>query len=137
MDLIEPKSFWFIIRVRNPKNLDQVEFVKWSNMTMEIRMKYDWYFKYRAALLQVKYPKHNVITNWGSEPASGKAKEHILNDRIKGKKATLTKYKNILQNAEKNWNSLWPIADDLYYQKALAKILRLESELDELLTNKN
>ena len=47
---------WYIVKVLNDKR-EVVECLKWSGLKWELRIKYDWYFKYRAALLQIKYPR--------------------------------------------------------------------------------
>ena len=122
---------WFNIKVIN-HNREIVEFLSWSNLKWELRLKYDWYFKYRAALLQVKYPKFEVQTYWGNEPATGKTLESIRQDKIRAKKSKITQYKNKLKKAELNWSSLFPIEDDIDYKKAVEKINRLEFELRSL-----
>jgi hypothetical protein len=122
---------WFNIKVINQKR-ETVEFLSWSGLKWELRLKYDWYFKYRAALLQVKYPRFEVQTYWGNEPATGKTLEEIRQGKIRSKKSKITEYKNKLKKAESNWVSLFPIEDDISYQKAVEKINRLEFELRSL-----
>jgi hypothetical protein len=125
------------------KNRDPVETLSWKGLRFELRCKYDWYFKYRAALLQVKYPRLEVQVWWGHEPATGKTLEQILRDKLRAKKAKITEYKNKIQKARENWNSIFPIEEDVFYQKALGKISKHEFELRnieaeiEKLTNKN
>lgn len=58
--------------------------------------------------------------------------EKIRKDKIRGKKATITKHKNSLKKAKDNWASLFPIEDDPDYQRAIEKIGRLEIELQSL-----
>ncbi len=122
---------WFNIKVIGERR-EVVEYLSWSGLVWELRLKYDWYFKYRAALLQVKYPRFEVQTAWGNEPAAGKTLEKIRRDKISGKKATITKHKNSLKKAKDNWVSLFPIEDDPVYQRAVEKIDRLEFELQSL-----
>lgn len=119
---------WFNIKVINQRR-EIVEFLSWSGLKWELRLKYDWYFKYRAAMLQVKYPKFEVQTYWGNEPATGKTLEDIRKGKIRAKKSKITEYKNKLKKAELNWSSLFPIEDDIDYQRAVEKIKRLEFEL--------
>ena len=119
---------WFNIKVINHKR-EIIEFLSWSGLKWELRLKYDWYFKYRAALLQVKYPKFEVQTYWGNEPATGKTLEAIRQDKIRAKKSKITQYKNKLELAKATWSSLFPIEDDIDYQRAVEKIKRLEFEL--------
>lgn len=119
---------WFNIKVINNKR-EIVEFVSWSGLKWELRLKYDWYFKYRSALLQVKYPKFQVYTYWGNEPATGKTLEEIRQGKIRAKRSKITEYKNKLKKAELSWSSLFPIEDDIDYQRAVQKIKQLEFEL--------
>ena len=118
---------WSNIKVINKREI--VEFQSWSGLKWKLRLKYDWYFKYRAALLQVKYPKFEVQTYWGNEPATGKTLEEIRNAKIRAKKSKITEYKNKLEKAKTTWSSLFPIEDDIDYQRAVEKINRLEFEL--------
>jgi hypothetical protein len=111
------------------KNRDPVEILSWKGLRFELRRKYDWYFKYRAALLQVKYPKLEVQVWWGNDPATGKTLEQIRKDKIKAKKAKITEYKNKIQKARESWNRIFPIEDDVFYKRALAKISQHECEL--------
>lgn len=124
-------AFYFIIKVYTKKGGtgELIEFLKWSNLRFELRNKYDWYFKYRAALLQVKYPCYVVECYWGNEPATGKTLDQIRKDRIRSKKAKITEFKNKLEKARKEWSSMFPIEDDEFYQKAVSKIKKLEYEL--------
>lgn len=126
---------WYIVKVLNDKR-EIVECLKWSGLKWELRLKYDWYFKYRAALLQIKYPRFEVISNWGNEPAQGKTLNEILDGKIRVKKAKITEYKKKLQRFKDSYNELFPMRQNKDYQKALAKILSLEIELEDLLNEK-
>lgn len=119
---------YYNINVINEKR-DIVEFLSWSGLRWELRLKYDWYFKYRSALLQVKYPKFEVQTFWGHVPANDKTLEEVRQSKIRAKKSKITEYKNKLEKAKANWSSLFPIEDDIFYKKAVEKIKRLENEL--------
>lgn len=126
---------WYIVKVLNDKR-EVVECLKWSGLKWELRLKYDWFFRYRAALLQIKYPKFEVVSNWGNEPAQGKTLNEILDVKIRVKKAKITEYKNKLQRFKDSYNELFPMRQNKDYQKALAKILSLEIELEDLLNEK-
>jgi hypothetical protein len=119
---------WYNIKVMNNKR-EVVEFLFWSGLRWELRIKYNWYFQYRAALLQVKYPKFEINSYWGNEPAKGKTLEEIRENKIRAKKSKITEYKNKLKKAELNWSSLFPIEEDIDYKKAVEKIKRMEFEL--------
>lgn len=128
--------YYFNIQVLNPKR-DIVEHLSWSGLKWELRLKYNWYFKYRAALIQVKYPKFEVQIFMGNEPAQGKTLQQLEQSKIKSKKAKITEYKNKLQKAKESWSSFFPIEEDELYKKAANKINRLELELISLCNNIN
>lgn len=94
-------------------------------------MKWLWFFKYRAALYQVKNPKHWVEFRTGSYdyvmPLDEKIKK--LKDAIQGKKANITKIENRIKENTANWNELFPIEDDKFYKEAVEKVNRLKIEL--------
>lgn len=131
-------SYYFVIRVQTKMGGELVEFLKWSDLRFELRMKYDWYFKYRAALLQVKYPKYEVNTLWGQENASERTSLQIMDARIRSKKSKICEHKNKLEKARSLWRTyIFPIEEDPLYQKAVEKIARLENELTELESSRN
>jgi hypothetical protein len=108
---------FFNIKVINSKR-ESIEFLSWSGLKWDLRLKYDWYFKYRAALLQVKYPKFEVQVFWGNEPATGKTLQEIIQGKIRSKKSKITEFKNKLSKFENSWSSLFPIEDDIDYNRA-------------------
>ena len=128
---------WVSIRVKKKMGCQEgnIEFLSWAHMTFKQRTKWNWYFIYRAALLQVKYPKYFVEFRSGHEPAQGKTLQIILADKIKGKQSTITKFKNKIKLAETHWSYMFPIEDDPDYKRACAKVERLEQELIDLKKN--
>lgn len=96
--------------------------------------KWKWYFEYRAALLKVNNPRHTVTLLTGSydyiPPRDVVMKE--LKNKLAGKKRTISKYTNLLALAEKHWDKLFPISEDVLYIKAADKINRLKKELEQL-----
>jgi len=122
---------YYSIKVYDDKR-NLIEFFLWSGMKWNIRIKYDWYFNYRAALLQVKYPKYKILTSMGNEPASFKTLLEIKNSKIIRKKAKITELKNKLKKAIDKWDCLFPIEEDIFYQQAVKKIAKLEFELTSI-----
>lgn len=108
-----------------------VERLYWGHYTFELFQRWKWYFQYRSALLQVKYPKYYVHTAWGPEPAT-KSREKILKNRIRAKKAKITEYSNKLKKFEDGYTEIFPISENEMYIKAKQKIERLKSDLIEL-----
>ncbi len=128
---------FFIITVyRKYPNEEPVEFLHWKNLRFDLRVKYDWYFKYRAALLQVKYPKYLVETSWGHEIPEEKYLAQLRKNKIRARKAKITEIRNKIAQAEKEWNGLFPIKDDPIYIKACIKLKRLIEDL-EIFINQN
>jgi hypothetical protein len=125
-------AFYFVIRVHPKHSGDVIDYLEWHNMPFPIRMKYDWYFKYRAALLQIKYPKCEIESVWGSEEATGQTAENLRRNKQIASKRKISTFKNKLELAKKEWNSLFPIENDDLYKRAVAKIEKLELEYKSL-----
>lgn len=106
----------------------------WNGFPFNVFLRWQWYFRYRTALLQIQHPKKYVelrTFNYDYVPAAEERKKR-LKDKITARKRKITQYKNSLAKAEENWNELFPIGEYLLYQKAVAKIERLEKELIQL-----
>ena len=130
---VNDRVHWYLIRVTTKMGGDLVEWIKWEGLPWATRCKFDWYFKYRAALLQVKYPKYHIEKTWGNVPADGKTAKQIIQNKISSKKGQLSKFKSLLFQAKANWNQIFPIENEPDYQKAVTKIQRLEKEYHDLL----
>lgn len=134
---------YFVIKVLDNKR-NKIEFLNWHGLRWELRLKYDWYFKYRAALLQVKYPKFKVEIHWGNEPATGKTLDQIRAAKLISKKSGITKAKNKLaaykfefECYKRGYSGLFPIEQEREHKRYAAsielaeeKIKRLEGELE-------
>jgi hypothetical protein len=131
---VNERVHWVLVRVTTKLGGELVEWIKWEGLPWAVRCKWDWYFKYRAALLQVKYPRYEVQRTWGNAPATGKTLRQLLMQKISAKKGQVTKFRSLLHQARMNWTELFPIEDEPDYRKAVAKVARLESECKELLT---
>ncbi len=144
MDFIN-RVHWVSIVVRDKRGgLGKVvEFLKWDDMQFDLRMKYDWYFKYRAALLQVKYPKYIVDFASGNNPAKEKSLEFIqMNERkkkITALKTKISKSKSKLDAFTKEFHAycasykeLFPIKDQPEFKKYVESISFAESKIDKM-----
>lgn len=131
---------WVIIKVHTKQGGNLLQLHRWEDLRFELRTKYDWYFRYRAALAQVQHPRAYVDFRWGLSPASPKTEVQILKNRIRAKRAKITGYKNKLQRIAAEWDSIFPIEEDMPYQRTVCKINELERELqkmEETFTDKN
>lgn len=132
MENVSERLHWVRISCFSKRgNGELVEGLFWDNLPWVTRQKYDWYFRYRAALLQVKYPKSHIEHNWGHLTAPPKTMKQVLRNRIIAKKGKITEFKNKVSKARSQWNDLYPIDDHPNYQKALKKLERLKKELIE------
>jgi hypothetical protein len=127
---------WVLIVAKNERR-EVVEVLRWDCMKYGLRLKWDWYFRYRAALMQVKYPKFEIQYRWGNEPATGKTLSGIIKDKIAAKRAQITKFKNKLSAYAERRKSLFPVEDEIPYKSALEKIRKKEIELEELIQKQN
>lgn len=128
------KVHWFIIKVydqRGPSGT-QLYFLKWDNLRWDLRLKYDWYFKYRAALLQVKYPRATVDCYWGNDSATGKTRQQLLRAKITNKKGRITSYKNKIERIRSNWDGLFEPEVLPMFNKLVDKLAEMEDELIEM-----
>lgn len=126
---------YYITVYDSPYPYTVLEYYKWENLSFELFIKYKWYFEYRYALLRVKYPKFRIEHNQLKRDLNQKEKKSLFENRLIGKKRTLTKYRNALKLFEQNWSSLFPIMEDEQYQMVLVKISRVENELKEMELN--
>lgn len=129
---VEPKTYYHSIKVKIEHNGDVIKHLYWDNFQLHQVTKWRWYFNYRAALLQVQYPKGIIDHNWGAVPANKKTAKVILRNRMIAQKRKITEYKNKLQKAEDSWNQIFPITDDPMYKKCEEKIEKHQLELSKL-----
>ena len=106
----------------------------WTGLRFHNFNKYRWYFRYRAALLQVKYPMQYVELR-NSDYDYVPTREILLKrkrDLVIAQKGLYTKATNRLNDYKNNWVSLFPIEDDLLYRKAITKIGYIQTKVLEL-----
>lgn len=107
-----------------------------TGFTFNQFMKWQWYFNYRAALYKIQHPRHYVDISTGSYDYVPPKEEQIkrLKDKITAKKATITKYENLVRLAKKTWDQLFPLEEEPSYKRAVAKIEKAKQELSQLQT---
>lgn len=96
------------------KPLTKKEYFR-DDMTFAFFKKWEWYFKYREALLRIEQPKRKVWYETGSYEHVPPADilEKRLKGNLQGAKASLTKYQNRIAKAKfeakHNSGTLFPI----------------------------
>ena len=139
MDNVEMDfTCWVQIKVVTRLGGDLIERLFWEGLPFHTRCKFDWYFKYRAALLQVKYPKYYVDYAWGNQKKQDYARIRLSN-LIKAKRRSITlqkskieHYTNAIQQAKNQWSMLFDIESDPSYIIAVSQLKNLEQKLSEL-----
>lgn len=132
----KPHLHWVRIKVTPEfKYGEVIEEILWMDLRTEIKMKYNWYFKYRAALLQVKYPKYYVELEHAIYPASTKNEQlkFILQNKLKATERKISQHKNHIKKVIKEWLSLIPYTEDYGYKIMVEKIKGLEQRKEYLL----
>lgn len=118
---------------------DFIEKKYWYGYNIEWFQKWKWFFKYNAALLQIKYPKYDVDVKWGVKKPDLIEDIYILKQRKAKKDITtcrrmITKYENaISQYIELEHAKLIPDWDNPKYIKALSNLDNYKNRLIELL----
>lgn len=104
-----------------------------DGLTYELMNKYRQYFRYRASLFQVKYPKQYVEVRYFSHaPKSVDAELQFTKNKLRAAKAKLTEWTNKVAKYKLAWCSLYPIDDDPAYKKACSKIEKQKNRISEL-----
>lgn len=134
---IKPKAFSRRIQVRKGYGQEIIESQEWRNMTLDFVIRWDWFITYKAALLQIKYPKYKVeIVKWDQDPV-GKTKLQIQQDLNKKRTTTckrmITKISNLLSAYEKEQRAtLLPNFENEGYLNAKKKLQNYKDELETL-----
>lgn len=128
--------FWVMIKIHEAgikTGVHKPRVIRWDNLPWAVRTKWDWYFKYRAALEQVQHPRAHIDFTWGTSEPDTRTAERILADQVSRQQGKVTKIKNLLFKARAEWNDLMPIEDYPHYQRSIEKLKAEQAELDALL----
>ena len=107
METTYTRVHWVKIRAAEKQgDCDNKIVLTWKQLPFELRMKYDWYFKYRAALLQVQNPKWYVVLTFGSEAPNMTNEEHLRKNRLSSLRGQLTKTVNSIDDVLTTINKL-------------------------------
>lgn len=110
-----------------------------KDFPFQLFMKWQWLFRYRAALYQVQNPKHYVdvtTTKYDFIPPVEMQIKNLTN-KITSRKGIITQWQNKVQKWESEWNELFPITDQEFHKKANAKIETAIKEYQQLVQQLN
>jgi len=116
---------------KNKSIVDKVLYFR-NDMKMDFYVKWEWFFRYRAALCQVQTPKKCIIYEYGSYDyvlpeveVYEKVKNHYF-----GAKRNLTKAKNKLEQIKKNYSKIFEVESMPFWADNLETIKKLEDNLE-------
>lgn len=128
--------YWVSIGISNvPGGYKTV--LLWRMLTHVMVVKWLWYFNYRASLLKVQSPRKCVCVRSGFEDSIRPEETAIirLTNIIRSRKAKITEVQNKMNRFRQNWNSLFPLLEDIEWKrlelllsKKKANLLIAESE---------
>ncbi|MCT4256586.1 hypothetical protein HZP34_17760 [Elizabethkingia anophelis] len=130
---VSNRLYWVRIIVIDGKYpTDKIKYNLYWEVPWAVRSKWNWYFKYRAALAQVQNPKCLVDFKWGNKEPDKKTLSEFTKDAITGKKRMITKLQNEIDK-HKSWlidNNIFGLAgDDGRLFKAEMKLNKYQCEL--------
>lgn len=105
----------------------------WDNYTFSQYMRWKWYFRYRAAMLQVQHPKQAVeIIEFHWNLSDKEIEKIAYKNKLVAARATLTKLEDKVAAFVANWNLLFPYENEPSYQAALLRIEAQKVKVQEL-----
>jgi hypothetical protein len=132
MFTITPKLFSVKILTGTQRALAESVYYR-KDLPMSIRVKYDWYFKYREALVRIEKPKNYteliIVAYDAPQKTIQQIEEKRKKDKIIAAKARITKIKNRIDLFRSEYNSLFPIKEDPIYQKLEYALWKSECDL--------
>jgi len=108
--------------------------MKWDGLSFAQANKYDWYFRYRAALFQIETPQQFIEIRKWNYPHVDPVKVQLLRlqNKLIAAKGAVTKIEGQLTLARNNWNALFPIEEEPLWGKAQEKLERKRKEVREI-----
>lgn len=105
-----------------------------KDFPFQIFSKWQWYFRYRAALIQVANPKRLVeLSTFSYEYVpTYEEKRKRMKDKLTAKRGKLTQWRNEFRRVCDSWNSLFPVEQDPRYRATVDKIDSVAAELDRM-----
>jgi hypothetical protein len=107
----------------------------WSELHFFQIHKWDWYFRYRMSLLQVRHPRLFFSMRVHERLASPTDLIANIKKSIITRKRQISKWTNKTQQALEAWDQLFPLEETEQWKKAIAKINREKRQLEMLETD--
>lgn len=105
---------------------------EWTGLRFELMMKYQWYFRYVSAHLQIQYPKRifgfEVYRLHSPEEVRAVEKKRLVN-KIRSAKAKITEAENELSKLRASWVEIFPIEQHPKWQATQKKLAEKAAQL--------
>lgn len=113
--------FWVVLEAHKKgfHASDPDRLMKWEGLTFQQRMRWEWYFRYRAALLQVEHPRWLIELRHGRVEVTMTEAEKAaqrLENKIRKAKADLTQATNRIERYKANYRGMFAIEEDAVYR---------------------
>lgn len=108
---------------------------EWTGLALPMLVKYKWYFKYRASLLQIAHPKKHfffTINRTFETADQRKALIQTITNKLRNAKSKLTQATTKLNLIKSGWNELFPVEQHPDYKKVEQELERREARIREL-----
>lgn len=108
---------------------------QWQGLRLQQLTGRWWYFKRRAALAQLEFPKAEfrfVISKTASSEERSRFLAKKCRDKLAAAKATLSKVNMAIEKYKSEWLSLFSIEDDETYMKLIEKKKQTEQSIIEI-----
>lgn len=113
--------------------IKEVDKLEWFFFPDALKKRWKWYFRYRAALLQVQYPKYDVEIKYSTaDIKSNQQQMNLLLRKVSAKKRKVTEFFNKSEKVKQNHTELFPITENPLYIKLKAIEKRKRDELEVL-----
>ena len=112
---------------------------QWTGLRLQQLTKYSWYFRYRAALIQIENPKFYIYFSINKTYEIYDQRTELIQtikNKLTNAKGKLTQATLRINTAKTAWNSLFPIEEHPSYikmtdelEKRKERILELDTDL--------
>lgn len=93
-----------------------LEEIIYERTTYDFNKRWKWFYKYRQALLQIKYPKADIEILYETIPVqSYEQQRHLLKNKIIARKRKVTEFDNKIQRFKDGYMDLFPVEENPVY----------------------
>lgn len=121
-----------IISYRNWEGCNRKVEREWPGLRFELMMKYQWYFRYIAAQMQIQQPRRifgfEVYRLKSSEEVNLIEKKRLV-DKIRSANAKITQAENELAKLRASWNEIFSLEEHPKWEATQRKLTEKQTQL--------